>query len=194
MDLDRVKTFVLSKLRTELNSLLTYHNVNHTELVFNATQQLCRLENINAEETILILTAALFHDSGFLIERENHEQHSCELAKKYLLNFNYSATQIDFICNVILATQTNYQPLNLFEQIIKDADLFYLGTNQYEEISALLFSELKNLSLINNNENDWLQLQINFLKQHLYYTSSANKLQKEGKQKVLNALILKQVV
>ena len=186
-----LKDFVITKLRTELNPLLTYHNFEHTLNVFDATQMLCEGEKLNETTTYLMLTAALFHDSGFLIARENHEQLSCGLAKKHLPHFDFSAAEIEKICWIIMATKTGHAPQNVLEKIIKDADLDYLGTNKYEEISAKLFTELRNFKLIEENTEHWNKLQVNFLKAHEYYTVTANKLRNEAKQKTLNLLLQK---
>ncbi len=188
MNISEVKTAILSKLEKELSPLLTYHNVEHTISVFNATKLICEAENINEKHSRLLLTAALFHDTGFLIQRENHEMFSCNIAKDYLPKYNYSSSDIEFICSIIMATMVHYRPKDIYEQIIKDADLDYLGTDDYDKISEQLFIELKNYNLISDNKKDWVQLQINFLKTHHYYTQTGQKLRESAKQKTLNLL------
>jgi len=189
--LAELKEFVITKLRSELNPQLTYHNVEHTLNVFSATQMLCEGEKLNKKTTYLMLAAALFHDSGFLINRENHEELSCELAKKHLPEFDFSYSEIEKICSVIMATKTGHTPQNNLEKIIKDADLDYLGTDIYEEISNRLFTELRNFNLISEDTESWNKLQINFLKAHKYYTVTANRLRDLVKQKTLSALLEK---
>ena len=189
--LAELKEFVITKLRSELNLLLTYHNFEHTLNVFSATQMLCEGEKLNEKSTYLMLTAALFHDTGFLIARENHEELSCAIAKKHLSDFDFSDAEIEKICRIIMATKTGHTPQNNLEKIIKDADLDYLGTDKYEKISARLFVELRNFNLISEDAEIWNKLQINFLKAHKYYTETARNLREVAKQKTLNLLIAK---
>jgi len=192
MNLNQAQTFIITKLKRELNPLLSYHNVEHTLGVFNATKFICEGEKIDAQNTVLLLTAALFHDSGFLVDRKNHEELSCELAKKHLPQFNYTDTDIDFICKIIMATQVHYEPKTIFEKIIKDADLDYLGMDNYFKISEQLFTELKNFKLISSNELEWLDLQIDFLIKHAYFTNTSKNNKAEQKQSTLNLLLERQ--
>ena len=192
MNLNQAQTFIITKLQKELNPLLSYHNVEHTLGVFNATKLICEGEKIDKQNTVLLLTAALYHDSGFLVDRKNHEEHSCELAKKHLPQFNYTDTDIDFICKIIMATQVHYEPKTIFEKIIKDADLDYLGTDNYFKTSEQLFTELKNFNLISSNELEWLDLQIDFLIKHEYYTKTSKNNKAVQKQSTLNLLLERQ--
>ena len=72
---------------------------------------------------------------------------------------------------------------------MKDADLDYLGTDAYHQISNELYIELRNFDLIKRNEAEWRQMQIAFLKKHSYYTKASKALRDEGKQKILNSLL-----
>ena len=57
------------------------------------------------EELQLLETAAYFHDVGFTETYENHEEKSCEIARKVLPIFEYNAFQIEQICLMIIATK-----------------------------------------------------------------------------------------
>ncbi len=187
--INEFKPFILNKLEKELSPLLTYHNIEHTLNVYNAVKLICMGEKINPKQTELLLTAALLHDSGFIIQRKGHEEISCDIARQYLPDFSYTKEEINFICSVIMATEVKHQPTNIYEEIIKDADLDYLGTIDYDRVSDSLFIELKNYSLVSGNRNEWITLQSNFLKAHVYFTKTSIELRNSIKQKVLKHLL-----
>src|ERR1035438_4406144 len=105
MQFEKVKKFILDKLKKELTKNLTYHSLEHIKDVYTAAQNLAELEKINGDDLTLLLTAVLFHDSGFLFSQREHERLSCDLARKNLPQFEYSPEQIESICGMIMATK-----------------------------------------------------------------------------------------
>lgn len=181
MKYGEVKNFILDKLRRELPSKYTYHSINHVEDVLNAAIAIGRLEKVNSEELTLLKTAALFHDSGFLEGPENHEERSCKKAKSILPEYGYSSVDIDTICGMIRATRIPQSPKTHLEEILADADLDYLGRDDFFEIADLLYKELQTTGVI-RNEEEWNRLQIKFFESHDYFTETSKKLRQEGKE------------
>src|SRR4051794_28119499 len=114
--------YILGKLNDHLPERLTYHNADHTTDVYFAAQFLGQQENIKAEEMKLLLTAALYHDSGYLVKDKGHEEESCIIAKDTLPVYNYQGEHIELICGMIMATRVPQTPKNLLEKILADAD------------------------------------------------------------------------
>lgn len=187
MDFQEAKKFILRKLKKELPPHLSYHSVEHIKDVYNACKKIAAKEGITGEDLTLLLTAALFHDSGFLIQNKEHEALSCEIVKQHLPLFNYNQHQIDKICGMIMATRIPQKPNNKLEQIICDADLDYLGRDDFFIIGDKLFSELSMYGIL-NTEREWNELQIKFLENHHYFTATAIKLRKHKKDEHLNAI------
>jgi len=177
MQFEKVKKFILDKLKKELTKNLTYHSLGHIKDVYSAAENLAKLEKVEGDDFTLLLTAVLFHDSGFLFSQKEHERLSCELARQFLPQFDYSPEQIEIICGMIMATQIPQTPHNKLEKIICDADLDYLGRDDFFKIGDKLFDELCMYGII-DNENEWNQLQVRFLEKHHYFTTSAKKLRK----------------
>lgn len=178
MDYRAAKQFILSKLRAELSGKLYYHGVHHTLDVLKMATEICGGENINGHELILVKTAALFHDAGFVKNKHaGHEYEGCVIARNALPGFNYTIRDIETICGMIMATKIPQSPNNLLEEIICDADLDYLGRDDFYRIGDTLFEELKAYHLI-NDEQAWNRLQVSFLTAHSFYTRT-NKLLRE---------------
>jgi len=182
---------IISDFETELPPYLTYHNIQHTKNVVEATKYLAEKEKLNAEEIHTLVTAALLHDSGFLKGYDNHEELSCEIARKLLPDHKYSAKQIETVCELIMATKTPQKPEGLLQEILCDADLFYLGSDEYFEGSERLHSEWKAAGKI-NEKPDWNKTQIDFLKKHRYFTLTAIREREQKKQENLEQLLIKQ--
>ncbi len=174
MQFEKAYDFLIPKLEKELPKHLYYHNAGHTKDIIGAVQYLCREENINGHDLEILSTAALFHDAGFLETYSDHEEASCLIARKYLPDFEYTQTEIDEICELIMFTKMPQSPNGKLSKIICDADLLYLGTERYYQVAESLFEELKHMSLI-KNWNQWRQTQIDFLESHHYFTETANK-------------------
>lgn len=129
----------------------------------------------------LLATAALFHDAGFLKCAKGHEAESCGMAKAILPGYQYNANDIEQICGMIMATQLPQSPHNLLEQILADADLDYLGREDFFTIGDKLYQEFC-LSKTINDRNEWNKLQIDFIKEHTYFTKTAINLRQAKKE------------
>ena len=181
----------MDKLQKELPAYLTYHNVQHTIDVIIATQYISEAEKISEFDTKILLTAALFHDTGFLKGYDNHEASSCEIARDILPSYNYDKEQVEHICKLIMVTKLPQQPYNHLEEIICDADLFYLGSDRYLEGAGNLYAEFREARKIEEHA-DWNKVQIDFLKKHRYFTLTAVKERDTKKKENLQHLMIKQ--
>lgn len=183
-DFNKAKSLVLNKLKKELPKELTYHSPAHTKDVLNSAIQIAGQEGVNGEDLHVLKTAALFHDSGFLFGLKHHEELSCDFAKNVLPEFDYTSSQIEAICSMIQATQIPQDPKTHLAEILCDADLDYLGRDDFWEISDLLFREFKFLNVV-ENEEEWNRLQIRFFESHQYFTDTAIEMRKQKKEQHL---------
>ncbi|MEL7533641.1 MAG: HD domain-containing protein, partial [Bacteroidota bacterium] len=139
----------------------------------------------------LVQTAALFHDCGFLITYQNHETVGCQLVAKVLPGFGYSDPQIEHICDMIMATQIPQSPKDHLAQILCDADLYYLGTQEFYQIGNGLYREFLEHGIV-KDDKAWNRLQLSFLQNHEYFTQTAQNLRKP--QKITHLLQVKELV
>jgi predicted metal-dependent HD superfamily phosphohydrolase len=144
-------------------------------------------KKISDEELFLLRIACLYHDSGFLFTYKGHEEKSCELVRAELIQFGLGMPDIDTVCGMIMATQLPQTPKNKLEEIICDADLDYLGRYDFFPIAQNLFLEMKAYGLV-NNENEWNEIQENFLETHHYFTEINQKARESKKQEHLTVI------
>ena len=187
VDWASLQQYVRNLLKDNLSPNLTYHTLAHTEDVLQVTRDLCRLEQIDPYNTLLLEAAALFHDTGFTITSSEHETQSCVLAKTHLPNYGFDNEAIEKICGMIMATRIPQSPNSHLEEILCDADLDYLGRGDYEPIAQTLRKEWETGGF-QMDDNAWNELQIKFLKTHHYFTNSANLRRAEGKARRLHGL------
>ena len=169
------KDRMFSMYEQKLPKKYYYHNLNHMKDVVEQVENIGRAEGINDEDMHILKTAALLHDAGFMQTYKDHEHAGMELARQMLPNEGYSQEQIDRICRLIECTILTEEPQNLLERIIRDADLDYLGRDDYFPISQELYKELLEMNLIKENDFEWCQGQITFLQEHTYYTDYSRK-------------------
>jgi len=179
--------YILNRLVKELPPHLSYHNVNHTMDVYNAAERIAELEDISTHDKKLLLTAAWYHDSGFLKIAKGHEEESCKIAQQTLPQYAYDSEDIERICAMIRATKVPQLPQNYLEQILADADLDYLGRDDFFTIGDTLYQELLSLGAI-NNETEWNEWQLEFLTRHRYFTKTAQLTRQERKENNLEQI------
>ncbi|MFT6815782.1 MAG: hypothetical protein ACJAZ3_001694 [Sphingobacteriales bacterium] len=172
MDVNSAKDKILNLMEESLADNLYYHGKHHTLDVANVVLDLCETENITGRDKELLVTAAYFHDSGFINTYANHEEESCALAKKYLPEFGFSKHDLAKVCEMIMATKIPQRPTNKLEEIICDADLDYLGRPDFFDIGNSLFKEFQEHNII-KDEKEWNRLQVKFLESQQYFTNSS---------------------
>jgi uncharacterized membrane-anchored protein YitT (DUF2179 family)/predicted metal-dependent HD superfamily phosphohydrolase len=174
MQLDDARSFILQKLEKELPGYLGYHNAQHTKDTLQHAEDLASAENISQDQFKLLLTAAAFHDAGFLETYTGHEEVSCSVAETFLPQFGYKVEEIRQLCSLIRATCLPQNPLSKTAEILCDADLYYLGTENYESKAEDLYQEMHSEGLVKSRE-EWVQQQIKFLHAHHYFTKTAEE-------------------
>ncbi|MFN3849507.1 MAG: HD domain-containing protein [Spirosomataceae bacterium] len=186
MDIQSAEKFIIQTLEKSLSPTLFYHGIHHTFDVVDASAKIAVAEGITDEESLILLkTAALYHDVGFITTYKGHEEEGCRIAKATLPNWNYSTEQIEQICGMIMATQIPQNPQNLLQQIIADADLDYLGRDDFEPIADSLFRELSARIMVTDIDV-WNQIQVKFISAHHYWTASEIALRDNKKRQNLD--------
>jgi len=156
--------------------------LEHTLNVFHAAQELAKLEGVNEHSTLLLLTAALYHDSGMLVDYENHEEESVKICEEELPKFDYSEEEIKTVVRLIRKTKLLEEADCILENILCDSDLDYLGRDYFFIRSTKLLYEWKLMGKHNYSLLEWLDIQVNFLESHHFYTKSARKMRENTKQ------------
>ncbi len=178
---------VIETLTNQLPDHLTYHSVLHTEYVLEKVIYIGKKEAVSKADLRLLKIAALYHDIAFIKTHIDHEDNSCEMARKDLSINQISEKNINTICGMIAATKIPQQPKTHLEAILADADLEYLGTKHFAHVSELLYGELKHYNK-NLTRMEWKDFQIDFMTNHHYHTKFCRHYKSHRKQKNLDHL------
>ena len=182
MELESLRKLVLNKLKKELNPNLYYHNYQHTLDVCESVNRLAEVEKVNGEERILLHTAALMHDTGFIWRYENNEELAGKYSREILPEFKYTSGQIEHITAMIMSTQIPQKPEDKLGMILCDADLDYIGRGDFFITALRLHREWSENSNQKITFRDWYVKQQNFILQHEYFTDGAKQLRNSTKQ------------
>ncbi len=175
-----------------LSPELTYHCYDHTMDVLEQCVRIAEAEGITDPMNIFLLkVAALYHDTGFLKAYRFHEAASCEIFMEETGGFDFSEADIAVVNRLIMATQIPQQPADILEKIICDADLDYLGRDDFFSIGDTLRKEFLQFKVV-ANEAEWENLQLKFLKNHSYHTTSSQLLREPAKQLNISKLLQEQ--
>lgn len=192
-DFNSASLYVMARFAEDLSPALVYHNAYHTfEDVLPAATYLVEAAGLDAECVLLIRTAAVFHDTGFLEQVQDHESISIALAKVQLPRFGYTASQIAHVTDIIAATRLPQRPNGPAQEIICDADLDVLGRDDFIEINGRLLAETRMLNANPPTDVAWYEGQLRFIQGHRYFTAQARAHRDAGK--IRNIALLERVL
>lgn len=171
----------------KVSKSITYHNLAHTQNVVASCEKIANYYQLNDEDRTVLLTAAWFHDTGYSSgNAEGHEHESIRLVSLFLKDQGINSDFIAKVASSIHATQMPQSPQTLVEEILCDADLFHLGSNDFKSNTKLLRQELNGKWNMGISKKDWRKRNIMFLEKHQYFTSfGKEKLQPQQEANLL---------
>lgn len=171
---------------------LVYHNMLHTEQVVDAVRQIGSHYQLNEHDFFVVTAAAWFHDLGYYSGSGNgHEAKGAEIATSFLQEQGADETTIAEVKGCILATQMPQNPKTLLEQIVCDADLFHLGTDDFPDRNKLMRKECELALHREIDKKEWRASTIKLLQTHQYHTDYCRLLLNDKKQENLDRLLKK---
>jgi len=179
--LSEAEAFVLQLFKTKLPTQIVYHNYNHTLQVVDAVREIGEGMKLKDSELEVVLLAAWFHDTGFIVGCNNHEENGKKELTCFLGDKQLSDEKIKQVLDCIEATKMPQNPTNLLEEVLCDADLYHLGADDFSKKSKLLRLEWELRDQKEFADIEWLETTVSFLNQHNYFTDFAFNLLNEGK-------------
>jgi predicted metal-dependent HD superfamily phosphohydrolase len=183
----KAERHIIKVLQKGLSEKLHYHGIDHTKDVVKAVERIAIMEGVTDEGLFLLKSAATYHDAGFVEQYEKNESIGARLAEEILPKYGYTEQHINTIKELIFVTEIPHKPKNKLEEIICDADLDYLGRDDFHEIADRLRRELREFGKI-SSDRKWDEIQVQFLTAHRYFTATAIKTRKDKKLKNLEEI------
>ena len=196
-DFERARRYVLQRLERELPVNLFFHGIHHTrDDVLPAAERLAGLEGIAGEELLLLRTAALYHDIGYIVQYNKNEPIGVRIAAETLPGFGYSKGQVERVGRIIMPTQLQSvdnkliqipDPKDILQLLICDADLDHLGKEDFFAKGENLRREWIEYGMPYTPQ-EWVKVQYDFQLWNSYFTAAAKRLRDEGKKKNIEIL------
>ena len=181
--------------RDELPDGIKYHDADHTlhptKGVVASANRIAISENISEHNRELLITAAYFHDTGYIREYKKNEPIAARMAGRILKLIGYKPNEVVKIQKMILSTDLESEPESHVEKILCDADLDHFGRKDFFKLDGRLREEWREKGMDVSDEVKWYKGTLEILKKHQYYTESQKKLREKEKQKNIKRLLKK---
>lgn len=163
---------------------MVFHDLGHTENVARTAVALARASGLKESERCLLEIAALFHDTGYALSYNDHEEHGARLADAFLRQQGIAERGRRAVRSLILATRAGARPRRAMQALLRDADSANAGQADFEARSMLLKREREQQRGKRIKDGDWLQANLDYLRAHRFYSREAK--QRYGAQKRIN--------
>lgn len=187
--LEKFESWIRKLFENRQKPAVCYHNLDHTLQIVSKVKEIGQYYNLGKDEQEDLFFAGWMHDIGYWEGKgEGHEARGAAMAEAYLIDLGISKERIDRIKSIILATKIPQNPQNLLEEIICDADLFHLSSDNFFDLTILLKKEVENSGYGTIPTIDWLRKSQQFMESHKYHTTYAQQYLRPGKEKNLKLL------
>ena len=190
-----VDEYIRALFRDELPDGIKYHDADHTlhptRGVVAAANSIAMSENISEHDRELLITAAYFHDTGYIREYDKNEPIAARMAGRILKLIGYKPDEIEKVQKMILATDLEVEPKTHVEKILCDADLDHFGREDFFKLDGKLREGRRARGLDVSDDVKWYKGTRAIITNHQYYTQSQKKLRDKEKQKNIEGLLNK---
>jgi len=165
--------YVIRFLEEKLPESMVFHTIDHAKYVVEKSEIIGRKSGLTEDELNLVKLCAWFHDVGYAINPEEHEEESVKIASEFLKSQGVDDQVIKKITNCILATRIPQQPTDIMSQVLCDADLMHLTEDDYFERLDKMRKEWANLSGEKISKRRFHKMSKKFFQRHRYHTDFA---------------------
>lgn len=190
--IDAAWGFAHEKFREPIFEKLPFHNLVHTEQVVDAVQTLSEASNFGDEDIENLMIAAVFHDLGYSVTYDGHEDASIEIARPFLENQPLSPDRVALILRLIEVTKIEVKGATELEKVMKDADLVGLSSADYVERGEFLRTEWATFKSTSYSDTEWNRFNYESIAQLEYVSEEGKK--KFGKKRKKNLKALKKQI
>ncbi len=186
--LTKATAYVEGLFRAKEPDWVKFHSFRHARAVAKACREIGAACHLTEEDLETVTFAAWFHDTGYLEGIDGHEEKSVQIAAAFLRENGYPEEKIAQVAGCIRATRLPQNPKNLLEQVLCDADIAHLASQDFFEVTELIRSEIEHRMSVKLTEEEWLTKNTDFVAGHEYHTDYARSKYAEQQAANLEAL------
>ncbi|HLF14667.1 MAG TPA: HD domain-containing protein [Bacteroidota bacterium] len=182
------RAYVERLLREKLAPWVSYHDFRHTEETAEACLEIAEACGLSPSEMEIVLLAGWFHDTGYTETAKGHEQRSAAITQEFLKGRHYPPEKLRSVTRCIMATMVPQQPKNLLERVVCDADMLYIGREEFFHKNDLLKAEMEAREGTVIDPAVWLRRSLRFLEDQAYHTDYCRGKLSAGLEKNITTL------
>lgn len=189
--LQEIESHVSQLFKKNTNEKLVYHTLSQTREVIQRAAEISAHSNLPDGDRFVLLAAAWFQNTGRLFDNTDmFVQRSVENMQSFfaLKDVNEPET-IGRIEKLLRYTTNEREPENGLEEILHDANTYYVGTENFKKCSKSLRKEERLKG--SNKDLNWRQKTLAWLKQHNFYTQYCRNLLEKTKLENIGELMQK---
>jgi predicted metal-dependent HD superfamily phosphohydrolase len=185
---NEVSNYVIRLLQEKLPDTILFHDVNHARYVAEKAEYIGKGARLNENDLNLVVICAWFHDVGFVVDPNNHEEEGVNIAKSFLESKGVEKELIEQVGKSILSTAMPQQPFDDVSKVLCDADLAHLASEDYFDRIDKLRQEWNLIADESVGKRKFYKMSSVFFQKHEYFTDFAKKELQPGKEKNLEQL------
>jgi len=179
---------LLDEVRLRVRAGFTFHNVGHAEDVCLAVSRiLLHYPEVPASRAEEFEMAALLHDISYCEGADGHEQRGKAVAIQVLQQHGIPSDVANRVGELIVYTTVGLAPSSLDSKIMRDADVFHIGTPTGKSRSLDFFQEQVNQGRAISRE-EWYRSEIRFLRQQHFFLDWLEEERRHQRESVIREL------
>lgn len=176
---------VFALFKERLPEGMFFHDFGHTLETTEIARSMAQAMEVTGEPLECLTLAALFHDTGYTQAYVGHEEVSAAMARAFLSEQGLSEEGLATVEGCILATKMPQQPKTLLQEILVDADLYNVASDQHLDKAMALRREWEARQIKVFSEEEWWDMEVRFLSNARFHTPWAQRNWKEGRMRNL---------
>lgn len=191
--LRNVNVHIIDFYTKNSDAKLVYHNHAYTIELAGIVNKIT--QNLAADErsSFIASASAWFYNTGYLLNGiAGNKEKGADYAEQFLKSMGADDSVSGEVKACILSTQLPQQPQSQAAEILCDAVMYYLGTNEFAEKNKLLRRETEMLEGIKISGNEWRKKSIALMESHKYFTDYCRLLLNDTKKANIARLKKKQ--
>jgi len=176
--MSKINDLLITEAENHLSALLAeklpeniiYHNFDHALLIKKYAETIGEHEGLTAEEMNILRISALFHEVGYINSFEHCQEESIVQASAFLEEHGVDPLTADRVSEVIRATKLPQSPKDKIAEVLCDADMMYIASEDGIEQFDLIYDET---ALVKPNLNKRAVFEkgyIDIYTKHSYFT------------------------
>jgi len=170
-----------------------FHSVKHTRSVFEKANEWAIACNLDAMDSLAVKLAALFHDIGYSSNYKDHEAESIRMFQKFSGSHRVGSDLQEKVIYLIECTRKTHSDFtDSLACIMHDIDRAAMGMPDFIEQGLNLRKEWEHFIGLKTNDHEWLESQVQYLKDTHFKTDygfDKYNAEKEKNLRALNALL-----